>query len=111
LDIVVLQSAAVLELAASEEETLLVGLDVLVVLDKFLKLFDGAAHGSMDSDYLACESLYEELDIAGKHGGESFEGVLHLEEVAFVVGSVGVLFDDADEASRRTEHLLFDTHP
>ena len=63
LDIVVAQSAAVLEMFAGEDQTLLTWRDALLVLDLRLHGVDGVA--GLDRE---CDGL------AGRHGGEQAHG-------------------------------------
>ena len=63
LDIVVAQGAAVLEMFAGEDQTLLTRRDALLVLDLRLHGVDGVA--GLD---LECDGL------AGRHGGEQVHG-------------------------------------
>ena len=61
LDVVVGKSAAILELLSSEDETLLVGRDTLLVLDLGLDVLDGVGGLDLEGDGLAGESLDEDL--------------------------------------------------
>jgi len=61
LDVVVLKSAAVLELLASEDEALLVRWDALLVLDLRLHRLDGVSALDLERDGLASECLHENL--------------------------------------------------
>ena len=61
LDIIVLKSAAVFELFASEDEALLIWWDALLVLDLGLNVFDCVGGLNIKSDGLASESLNEDL--------------------------------------------------
>ena len=61
LDVVVRQSAAVLELLAREDQTLLVGRDALLVLDLGLDVIDRVRGLDLKGDGLAGESLNENL--------------------------------------------------
>ncbi len=54
LNIVVRQGAAVLELLAGEDETLLVGGDALLVLDLGFDVVDGVRRLNIEGDGLAC---------------------------------------------------------
>ena len=60
LDVVVLESAAVLELLSSEDEALLFGRDALLVPDLGLHVLDGVAPLHIEADLLAAELLHEE---------------------------------------------------
>jgi len=63
LDVVVGQSATILELLASEDQTLLVGRDALFVLDFGFDIFDGIARLDLKSDGLPRESLNKNLHL------------------------------------------------
>ena len=56
-----LQCAAILELLAGEDETLLVWWDALLVLDLGLDSINGVASLNLEGDGLASQSLYEDL--------------------------------------------------
>jgi hypothetical protein len=64
LDVVVREGAAVFKLLSSENETLLVGGDSLLVLDLGLDVVDGVRRLNLEGDGLAGEGLDEDL-----HGG------------------------------------------
>jgi len=61
LDVVVGQSPAILELLASEDKTLLVGWDALLVLNLGFNVIDGVRGLHLEGDGLASESLHEDL--------------------------------------------------
>ena len=61
LNVVVRESAAVLELLAGEDETLLVGRDALLILDLGLHVVNSVRGLDLESDGLAGESLDEDL--------------------------------------------------
>ena len=61
LDVVVAQSAPVLQLLAGEDEALLVGRDALLVLNLSLHVVDGVAGLHLEGDGLAGQSLDEDL--------------------------------------------------
>jgi len=61
LDVVVAEGAAVLELLASEDETLLIGRDALLVLDLSLDVVDGVRRLDLESDGLTRKGLDENL--------------------------------------------------
>jgi len=54
LDVVVGQGPVVFELLSSEDETLLVGWDGLLVLDLVLEVLDGVGWLDVEGDVLAC---------------------------------------------------------
>ncbi len=61
LDVVILESSAVFELLASEDESLLVWGDALLVLDLCLDVFDGVRGLNIQSDGFSGESFNENL--------------------------------------------------
>ena len=66
LDVVVSESAAVLELLAGEDETLLIRGDALLILDFLLDVVDGVARLNLEGDSLACKGLNEDLHLTKK---------------------------------------------
>ena len=64
LDVVVSKGAAVLELLAGEDQTLLIRGDALLVLDLLLNVVDGIARLNLEGDSLASESLYKNLHLS-----------------------------------------------
>ena len=63
VDVVVTQSAAVLELPAGEDEALLAGRDALLVLDLLLDAVERVARLDVERDRLARQGLDENLHI------------------------------------------------
>jgi len=61
LDVVIRKSAAVLELLAGEDETLLIGRDALLVLDLSLHVVDGVGRLNLEGDGLSRKGLDENL--------------------------------------------------
>jgi hypothetical protein len=61
LDVVVREGAAVLELLAGENQTLLIWGDALLILDLLLNVVDGIGRLNLEGDGLACEGLDENL--------------------------------------------------
>ena len=61
LDVVVREGAAVLELLAGEDETLLIGGDALLVLDLGLDVVNGVRGLDIEGDGLAGQGLDEDL--------------------------------------------------
>jgi len=61
LDVVVGEGSTVLELLTSEDESLLIRRDTLLVLDLGLDVFDGVSWLNVQSDGLTSESLNEDL--------------------------------------------------
>ena len=53
LDVVVRQGTAILQLLSSEDQTLLVGRDALLILDLGLNIVDGIARLDLEGDGLA----------------------------------------------------------
>lgn len=53
LDVVVTKGAAILQLLSSEDQTLLVGRDALLILDLGLNIVDGIARLDLEGDGLA----------------------------------------------------------
>ena len=64
LDVVVTQSAAVLELLAGEDETLLVWRDSLLVLDFRFDILDAVAGLDLEGNGLSRQSFHEDLHTA-----------------------------------------------
>ena len=62
LDVVIAQSAAVLELLASKDEALLVGRDALAVLNLLLDILNRVGRLHIQRDGLACERFYKQLE-------------------------------------------------
>ena len=63
LDVVVRKSAAILELLASKDESLLIGRDAFLVLDLSLDVLDGVRGLNIQSNGLACKGLDEDLHL------------------------------------------------
>jgi hypothetical protein len=63
LDVVVTKGAAILQLLSSEDQTLLVGRDALLILDLGLNIVDGIARLDLEGDGLAGEGLDEDLHV------------------------------------------------
>lgn len=61
LDVVVRQSAAILQLLTSEDQPLLVGRYALLVLDLSFHILDCVRRLYLESDSFACESFHENL--------------------------------------------------
>jgi len=61
LNVVVRESAAILELLASKDQALLVGGDALLVLDLRLDIVDGVRGLDLEGDGLTREGLHEDL--------------------------------------------------
>merc|ERR1712146_675129 len=80
LDVVVRQGAPILELLASEDQTLLVGGDALLVLDLGLDVLDRVGGLDLEGDGLAGQGLHEDLHASTKAEHE-VEGRLLLDVV------------------------------
>jgi hypothetical protein len=80
LDVVVGEGAAILELLAGEDETLLVWGDALLVLDLGLDVVDGVRALNLQGDGLACEGLDKDLHTTTK-AEHKVEGGLLLDVV------------------------------
>ena len=76
LDVVIGKSAAVLKLLASEDETLLIGGDALLVLDLGLDVVDGVRGLDFESNGLASQGLDEDLHATAKTEDEVKSGLL-----------------------------------
>ena len=64
LDVVVGQSPTILQLLPSENETLLVRRNALLVLNLGFDIVDGVRGFNLQGDRLACQSLHENLHSA-----------------------------------------------
>merc|ERR1719248_561100 len=73
LNVVVTQGASILQLLASEDQTLLVRRNTLLVLNLGLDILDGVRRLNIQSDGLAGQCLYEDLHTSAqtKHQVES----------------------------------------
>ena len=69
LDVVIRESAAVLELLSGEDQTLLIGRDALLILDLGLHVVDGVAGLDLECDGLSGESLHEDLHVEDSTAG------------------------------------------
>jgi len=96
LDVVVGESAAILELLAGEDETLLVRWNALLVLNLGLHIVDGVGRLNLEGDGLAGESLYEDLHTATETKDE-MEGRLLLDVVVAEGTAVFKLLASEDE--------------
>jgi len=97
LDVVVGESAAILELLAGEDETLLVRWNALLVLNLGLHIVDGVGRLNLEGDGLAGESLYEDLHTATETKDE-MEGRLLLDVVVGEGAAILELLTSEDEA-------------
>ena len=76
LDVVVSQGTAILELLSSEDQTLLIRGDTLLVLDFLLHVFDGVRGFDLEGDGLSGESFDEDLHSSTKAQDEVKGGLL-----------------------------------
>jgi len=74
LNVIVGEGAAILELFAGEDKTLLVGRDTLFVLDLGLDIVNGIGGLDLEGDRLSSESLYEDLHVVDVRGWLRYEG-------------------------------------
>jgi len=80
LDVVVGKGAAILKLLASEDQTLLVWGDALLVLDLGLDVVDGVGRFDLKGDSLASQGLHKDLH-ASPQAEHQVEGALLLDVV------------------------------
>ena len=97
LDVVVGESSSVLELLTSEDESLLVGRDTLLVLDLGLDVLDGVRWLDVEGDGLAGEGLDEDLHTSSESEHE-VEGGLLLDVVVGEGSAVFKLLTSEDES-------------
>merc|ERR1712193_343083 len=76
LDVVVSEGSAILKLLTSEDESLLVRWDSLLVLDLGLDVLDGVRWLDIKSDGLASQSLDEDLHSTSESQDEMESGLL-----------------------------------
>ena len=109
LDVVVRESAAVLELLSGEDKTLLVRWDSLLVLDFGLDIVDGVARLDFEGDGLAGERLYEDLHSTAETEDE-MEGALLLDVIIRKGAAILELLARKDETLliRRNTLLVLD---
>ena len=96
LDVVVGEGAAILELLAGEDETLLVWGDALLVLDLGLDVVDGVRALNLQGDGLACEGLDKDLHTTTK-AEHKVEGGLLLDVVVSKGPAILQLLASEDE--------------
>jgi len=97
LDVVVGQGAAVFELLAGEDESLLVWRDSLLVLDFRLHVFDGVGGFDFQGDGFAGQGLDEDLHASSKSEDE-MEGGLLLDVIIGEGSAILELFASEDES-------------
>jgi hypothetical protein len=97
LDVVVLESATVLELLSSEDESLLVWGNTFFILDLGLDGFDGVGLLNFKGDGLASKSLHEDLHSTSESENE-MEGRLLLDVIVLEGSAVLELLSSEDES-------------
>ena len=97
LDVVVRKSASVLKLLSSEDESLLVWWDALLVLNLGLDVFDSVAGFNFESDGLSSQSLYEDLHSTAE-AKHQVKGGLLLDVVVAQRTTVFQLFAGEDQS-------------
>ena len=96
LNVVVAESTAILELLASEDETLLVWRNSFLVLNLGLHILDGVAGLDLERNGLACESFDEDLHTSAKAKNQ-VEGRLLLNVVVAESTAILELLASEDE--------------
>merc|ERR1712139_511532 len=96
LDVVVLMGTAIFELLASEDETLLIGWDALLVLNLGLDGIDGVGALDLQGDGLARECLHEDLHSSTK-AKDKMKGGLLLDVVVLRGTAIFELLAGEDE--------------
>jgi len=76
LDVIVGESAAILELLAGEDESLLIGRDALLILDLGLHVLDGVTWLDLEGDGLSGKGLHEDLHTTSESEDEMESGLL-----------------------------------
>merc|ERR1712167_474380 len=109
LNIIVLERAAILELLPSEDETLLVRWDPLLVLDLSLDSLNGVCALNLQSDSLAGECLDEDLH-ATTEPEDEVKGRLFLDVIVLERAAILELLPSEDETLlvRRDPLLVLD---
>ena len=97
LNVVVAQSATILELLSSEDESLLVGWDALLVLNLSLDVVDSVRGLDLKGDSLASESLHEDLHATAETEDEMESGLL-LDVVVAQSATIFELLASKDES-------------
>jgi len=96
LDIVITQSASVLQLLSSKDKTLLIRGDALLVLNLCFHVINGVGRLNIKGDGLACESLHKDLHATPKTEDQVESGLL-LDIVITQSASVLQLLSSKDE--------------
>ena len=89
LDVVIRKSSAVLELLTSEDESLLVWWDALLVLDLGLNVFDGVSWLNIEGDGLSSQGLDENLHTTSESQHKMESGLL----LDVVIGEGSAVFE------------------
>ena len=97
LDVVIGESSSILELLSSEDESLLVWWDTLLILDLGLDVLDGVGWLDIKSDGLTSESLDEDLHSTSESEDEMESGLL-LDVVVAEGSAVLELLTSEDES-------------
>ena len=97
LDVVIGESSSILELLSSEDESLLVWWDTLLILDLGLDVLDGVGWLDIKSDGLTSESLDEDLHTTSESEDEMESGLL-LDVVVAEGSAVLELLTSEDES-------------
>ena len=97
LDVVVGEGPAVLELLTSEDKSLLVWRDALLVLDLGLDILNGVSRLNVESDGLASQGLNEDLHAASESQDE-VEGGLLLDVVVAESSAILELLSSENES-------------
>ena len=97
LDVVVREGSAVLELLSSEDKSLLIWWDSLLVLDLGLNILDGVSWLNVKGDGLTSQGLDEDLHTTSKSEDE-MEGGLLLDVVVRKGSSILELLTGEDES-------------
>ena len=96
LDVVVREGSTVFELLSSEDESLLIGRDTLLILDLGLDVVDGVTWLDLKGDSLASEGLHEDLHTTAKSEDE-MEGRLLLNVIVGKGSSILELLTSEDK--------------
>jgi len=98
LDVVVGEGSAVLELLSSEDESLLIGRDTLLVLDLGFHVLDGVVGLNIKGDGLASQSLDEDLHDTTSESQDEMESGFLLDVVVAKGSSILELLSGEDES-------------
>ena len=97
LDVVIRKSAAIFQLLASKDESLLVGGDALFILDLGLDVLDGVTGLHLEGDGLAGQGLHEDLH-ATPQTEDQVQGGLFLDVVIRKSAAIFQLLASKDES-------------